>query len=398
MKSICIISQSHLCRNPRVLKEAIALAGAGYNVQVLTGCISSSLYKQDLRAINPYPIILQTTSDLSRLTYQSFADKFLNKIGRLLIKYLKIETGLSLGYGAPRYYNKAKSVHADLYICHQELATYIGTQLLSAGFKVAFDFEDWYSEDLLPEARAGRAINLLRNVESIALNKGIFCITTSNVLAKRLSASYSAPQPQVIYNVFPSALIPLKKKFSKPVKLFWFSQTIGAGRGLEPFFNLLSSFRNPVEIHLLGSINDHYKKKLNTLLPGQHRLYFHDLVEGHKLAEKIATFDIGLSLELDTPKSRNYTITNKFYQYIQSGLPVIVSETEGQNEGFDKFRPGFKLSRHPSTTEVAELEKWLNNDDELQAARKRAIEATGCYNWENESKKILGLVQAALEK
>lgn len=400
-KKICIITQSHLCRNPRVLKEATTLAAAGYDVHILTNIISEDLYQQDLLAIKNFPNInLRAVSDLSAPGFNSFTDKFFYKIGRLLAGNFKIENSLALGYGAIRYYNKAQAVKADLYICHQELATHIGTKLLNTGCKVAFDLEDWYSQDLLPEARAERPINLLRRIEAIALNKGIYCITTSNALAKQLAHVYLCPQPKVIYNVFPSTgIIHNKtKQFTKQLKLFWFSQTIGPGRGLEQFMNVLGGIKNDIELHLLGNVTTDYRETLTDLIPKHHRLYFHSLVDESKLAAKIAGFDIGLALEMDMPPSRNYTITNKFFQYIQSGLPVIASETEGQNEAFDNFKPGFKLPQRPTAVEISKLETWLNNPGELQIARKQAIEAAAFYNWENESKKLLALVKNAIEE
>jgi len=400
-RKICIISQSHLCRNPRVLKEATALAAAGYDVQILTGSVSANLYVQDLSAISNFPNIrLQLVSDLSKTNPRSIADRVFNKVGRWVIRRFKIENSLALGYGALRYYDAARAINADLYICHQELPTCIGSRLLKAGFKVAFDLEDWYSEDLLPEARAERPIDLLRHAESEALNKGSFCITTSNMLAEKLAQQYSSPKPQVIYNVFPTPKIYVQKAkfFSKPLKLFWFSQTIGPGRGLEQFIKVLHLLKTPVELHLLGNVTEAYRQSLMELLPSQHHLFFHDLVPENQLAAKIAEFDIGLALELNTPASRNYTITNKFFQYIQSGLPVITSETEGQKEGYELFKPGFKLSQLPDSTEIKALEKWLNNPEELQLAQNRAIEAGTFYNWENESKKLVSLVGRALEK
>ncbi|GAA3975276.1 hypothetical protein GCM10022210_27150 [Mucilaginibacter dorajii] len=307
---------------------------------------------------------------------------------------------MSLGYGTSHYYKKAKNIKADLFICHQELATYIGTKLIKAGFKVAFDLEDWYSEDLLPAARAERPINLLQTTESVALNKGVFCITTSKALAKKLSQTYKCPIPTAVYNVFPSPDVDLNKPkgFSNPLKLFWFSQTIGTGRGLEQFINISKGFKNSVEIHLLGNITPQYKELLNSILPAQHKLYFHELVEESKLAAKIASFDIGLALELDSPMSRNYTITNKFFQYIQSGLPVIASETAGQIEGFEQFKPGYLLPQQPLAMDISKLEQWLNNATALQTARGKAIEMAGIFNWENESKKLLNSINEALEK
>jgi glycosyltransferase involved in cell wall biosynthesis len=384
-----------------VLKEATTLALAGYEIQILTNAISTDLYRQDRQAIKPYPNInLRVISDFSKPTILVFTDKLLNKISKLANRYLKSETWLALGYGAGRYHKIAKNINADLYICHQELATYVGIKLIKDGFKVAFDFEDWYSEDLLPQARAERPLKLLRQVESRALNNGIFCTTTSNALAKKLAATYSCKLPDVIYNVFPTPGIDLndQKDYSAPLNLFWFSQTIGEGRGLEQFISLSAFLKKTVHINLLGNISPTYLERLKAILPKQHRLLIHNLVEEHELPRKIAQFDIGLALELTAPLSRNYTITNKFFQYIQSGLPVIASETEGQNEAFEQFKPGYKLSQNPSEKEINDLSKWLDEPDELITARNRALEAARHYNWENESNKLVALVTEALEK
>jgi glycosyltransferase involved in cell wall biosynthesis len=349
--------------------------------------------------VKNYSIYLRHVSNLSKHNYQSIIDRALYKLGRVLAKYFSIQTSLALGYGSLRYLNASRAIGADFYICHQELATYTGIKLIKKGFKVAFDFEDWYSEDLLENAQIERPLRLLQKMEATALKNGIFSTTTSTRLAERLAQTYSSKVPGVIYNVFPSniTLLEKSKAFVLPLKLFWFSQTIGAGRGIEEFICLLKEIKSGTELHLLGNINPAFQKKLSLSFPGQHRLFFHKLVNMEELPVKIAEFDIGLALEKDAPLSRDYTITNKFFQYLQSGLPVIASRTKGQDEGFDRFQPGFKLSQKPSKEEITSLNKWLNDPSELQNARQRVIQAATFYNWENESKKLIQIVAQALE-
>ncbi|MCF8294760.1 MAG: hypothetical protein K9I34_01750, partial [Bacteroidales bacterium] len=53
MKKIGILTQSHLCRNPRVVKEANTLAAAGYDVHILTTFTSAELLQEDLTLIDP---------------------------------------------------------------------------------------------------------------------------------------------------------------------------------------------------------------------------------------------------------------------------------------------------------------------------------------------------------
>lgn len=398
-RTICIITQSHLCRNPRVLKEAITLADEGYTICLLYSIISQELFEQDKEAVKNHNIHLYTISDLSTSNYRSIIDRAFARIGRSLTRYLKIESPTALGYGYYKYLKKSRSINASLYICHQEMATYIGTKLIEEGFKVAFDLEDWYSEDLLPEARAGRPVNLLRKAEGTALKNGVFTITTSAALAKKLAEVYACPLPAVVYNVFPSEkrLPDRSKELNSPLKLFWFSQTVGPGRGIEEFINVLNSVSNKLELHLLGNIDVAYKETLTSLMLAVHTIVFHQPVSVRDLPAKIAEFDIGLALENLQPMSRNYTITNKFFQYLEAGLPIIATETAGQNEGFEKFKPGFKLSQNPSGAEIDALNLWLNNPAELKAARQRAADAAQQFNWENEAAKLIQLTHQAFE-
>ncbi|MBK0378193.1 glycosyltransferase family protein [Mucilaginibacter segetis] len=400
-KNILIVSQSHLSRNPRVLKEATALADNGYNVSILTAIYNNDLYQEDLELLHGTTINYQLYSDLRNVNFASIKQRLIRKIAVFILKYLKFETKSCLGYNAYGLKKRLTISTADLYIMHQELATVIGSEMLSNNDrKIAFDIEDWYSEDLLPQARKYRPIKLLKKIESISLHKGIYCSTTSNALANKLAEVYKCKPPLVIYNVFPNNnhFFNKEKEVVTPLKLFWFSQTVGEGRGIENFIKLINSTKEKVELHLLGNVSSIFRDTLKNILSQKHHMYFHETVLENELAEKISSFDIGLALELTIPPSRNYTITNKFFQYLQSGLPIIASKTVGQNEIFENLKPGFQLSQKPDLKETNLFFEWLNNPIEIIAARQRAIKAAQIYNWEIESKKLLNLVKKVLEE
>lgn len=395
IKRICIVSQSHLCRNPRILKEAKALTAAGYQVTIITGIYSTELHQEDLSLLANTGILYKIYSDLSRQTLQTFKIRAIKKLG-LFLERLGVESRYSLGYNAGRLTKVLQVQESDLYIMHQELATVIGSKLLQK-HKVAFDLEDWYSEDLLPEARATRPLALLKKAETVALKNSAYCTTTSVSMAQKLADTYGCKKPDVVYNAFPSIdVISAEKQFVHPLKLFWFSQTIGPGRGLEEFISLLNRVPSMLELHLLGNISGDYQEMLIALMPTQHRIVFHSIVSSEELPAKIAEFDIGLALELTSPPSRNYTITNKFFQYIGSGLPVIATETEGQMEMFQQFKPGLLLPQKASEEDIDRLIQWLGNAEGLKLARQQALEAAGFFSWEQQAKKIIRLVEQAL--
>jgi glycosyltransferase involved in cell wall biosynthesis len=397
MQTICIITHAHLCRNPRVLKEAKTLWESGYNVIILTNIYSKLLLSEDRRLIEETGIEIEVVTDLSKNTFSSIIARIIKKVATKLVKHFNMNIAHALGYSIGNYLSACKNINADLFICHQELPSYIGYRLLKKGYKVAFDFEDWYSEDLLPAARKERPIKLLSKVEKFALNYGVFSVTTSDCLARQLAHTYHSSQlPETIYNVFHlrEDLLSINKVYDGTIKLFWFSQTIGPGRGLEQFIDNMNKLKYPLQLHLLGNIDQEYKKLLTESVASFHNIYFHSLVQSELLPDKIAQFDIGLALEERTPPSRNFTVTNKFFQYIQSGIPVIASATEGQKEVFSSYEPGVLLESNWSEKQLIE---WLCNRNLLIEARSRAVAAAYDYCWDKEKTKLIRLVKKAVK-
>ncbi|MDQ0967617.1 glycosyltransferase involved in cell wall biosynthesis [Flavobacterium sp. W4I14] len=395
-KKICIVTQSHLSRNPRVVKEAISLSRAGYSVTILTSIYDNSLLQQDLALLKGETIEVRLISDLSKRNYRSLIDRSKRKFAMIIKKWCDFESPHALGYGINRYLKACLNLRADLYICHQEAATYIGNQLMAKGLKVAYDFEDWYSTDLLPRARAKRPLRLLRKIEENAIQNGLFSYTASHALATAFEKTYHGKKPHVIYNVFPkpTGLNEIKKIGNGKINTFWFSQVVGQGRGIETFIKLINFFKQGIAVHLLGDISPDFKSLLMHSIVKKHDIVFHKMVTPEELPIVIARFDIGLALENNMPVSRNLTITNKFFQYLQSELPIICSPTDGQLEIFNLNSPGYCLSSEITETEALKLEEWLQSAQNLADAKRNAQLVAEVYNWQNEEKKLTELIES----
>ncbi|WP_316797799.1 glycosyltransferase [Pedobacter frigidisoli] len=393
---VCIITHTHLSRNPRVLKEALALIEAGYEVYLLNSVYSKVLVAADLALLNGFPIYIEHISDLSKNDFRSFFDRALKKVGNLLIKYFKWETCYALGYAPQRYISISKKIKADLYICHQELPLYVGANLVKSGLNVAFDIEDWHAEDLLREAVLLRPIKLLRHLEAFALENGRYSTTTSEALAKQLSIRYHVQQPNVIYNSFQvdQQILQIEKQIKLPIKLVWYSLNIGKGRGLEEFIEILNRLNVNVELHLIGEIEPLYKREIQKLIDRGFDVFFYPPVPTTQMEKTLSKFDVGLAIELHQPKNREFTITNKFFQYVQSGLPIIATNTVGQQEVFKLFNPGILIDFNKP--DEAALAKWLNNPHAIKNAKANSHKMANAYDWKTQKINLLNLVKYAL--
>jgi hypothetical protein len=172
-KKICLISDLHLSSNPRAWKEANALAASGYEVVILTMWTSAERRAKDFLLIHEKNISYKASLNLIPGEINSlkrFSIRLQSRIARELKRWMNIDSAWCLGYAPQIMREAALNEKADLYIAHTEFGIVIGKELIRKGAKVAYDIEDWYSNDyLVPE----RPVALLKSLEKFALEHGV---------------------------------------------------------------------------------------------------------------------------------------------------------------------------------------------------------------------------------
>ena len=403
-RQILILTSAHLCRNPRVVKEATALSHAGYRVTVMSVSVQPRFERMDRELMRGLPfqrVVLDYAADTAAARCANFFQRSATWAARRLCSELGLETAQTLG-PARALLRRARAFPADLTIVHTEIPIWAAQHLIQAGRRVAVDVEDWYSEDLLYADRQSRPLKLLRQAEEFALRHAAYSSATSQSMADALAAACRSAPPLVIRNSFP---LQPRSRIDRPAatgapSFIWFSQTIGPGRGLELFFAAWARTTRPSRVYLLGEERPGYREKLLARLPAARRgdLHFIPLVTPEELPARLAEFDIGLALEPHWPLNRDITITNKILQYLNAGLAVIASDTAGQREVMQAVPDGGQLvSAHETTEYAGRLDALLGDPARLraaQAAARAAAEREFC--WERESPRLLAAVEGAL--
>lgn len=407
MALVAILTGNHLCHNPRVIKEASALSGAGFEVTVLGAWSVLSLKERDRELMRQVPFRFVPVVDLTeagilgsltRLRYRAQV-----KAARMVYRILSIESAPLLGFATAALEAAASQTSADLYIAHSEAGLVAASKL---GQRIGVDMEDWYSEDLLPEARALRPLRMLRSMERSLLRSAAHTSSPSAALRDALALEYDCRPPAVIYNAFPWSERQRIDRVSKDridrrrPSIHWYSQTVGPGRGLEDLLGALPHLANEAEVHLRGTPVAGFSEWLAARVPEQsrRRVFVHGLVSNEELLSRIAEHDIGFAGELKQSKSRDLTVTNKILHYLLAGLAVVASDTHGQREVAVKASGAVML--YPSGDAEAlsrQLNSLLESPDALHAAKAaalRAAEATFC--WEQQEGVLVASVRRAL--
>ncbi len=402
--SILILSALHLCRNPRVVKEAATLGRAGYDVTVLTVSASARFEAMDRELERGLPfrrLTLDLAGPAVATRLRSLLSRGTTRLARTALRYLRIESPQALG---PAYglLAMARGFPADLTIVHTEIPLWAAAALVRAGCRFAVDFEDWYSEDLLHADRHGRPLRLLRRAEHFALHHASYVAATSDRMADTLAQCYGGTRSIVIRNTFPlQSHTRLDRPIgAEPPAFVWFSQTVGPGRGLELFLAAWNQTTVRSSVVFLGDVRTAYRDQLlaSVSTDRRDRIVFQPPVAPDELPDRLADFDLGLALEAHRPPSRDITITNKILQYLNAGLAIVATDTAGQTEVM-RAAPGSGLlvAAHETTQFAAQLDALLADRvrlRECQSAARAAAREKFC--WEIDTPRLLSAVEHAL--
>lgn len=401
---IVVLGSGPLCRHPRLHKEATALGAAGHDVTVLTVAYNAAEEAKDAELLSRAPYRKVVVDLVAGPDPVSKARRFAHRLSRLVSQRL-VSTGLlgahSLG-PASALARRARALTWDLLIAHTELPMVIASRLLAEGRPIAVDFEDWHSRDLLEADSVHRPIELLRETEGMLMRRALCVTTTSEAMAEGLHAAYGGRRPVAVRNVFPLQPGPLPDRPLSPPSLFWFSQTVGPGRGLEGFIGAWNLTRRPSRLALLGHFVPGYQEALLSLCLPEKRpsLSFLSTVPPRDLPRVIAAHDIGLALEPLEPDNKNLTISNKIFHYLDAGLCVLATATAGQREVAARAPAACQTIELTRTENLAaELDALLASPERIRsmgAAARLAAETEFC--WEREAPRLVAAVEAGLAK
>lgn len=408
--SISIITGSHVCHNPRALKEATTLAEEGFSVEILGAWVDADLKRKDIALLANCPFRFTPVVDLTERSFRSQCERlflrFRTRLANEAFRRIGYANSWQLGYSITALRSVAIRSTADLFIAHSESALIIARELLHLGRRVGVDMEDWFSEDLFPDVRNQRPLQLLQRAERDLLRKGVHSSCPSLAMSRALTRIYECRPPTVVHNAFPVGEAhrtdgQYKDRRDRSVpSIHWFSQTLGMGRGLEDLLAALSQLEHPAEIHLRGKPVNGFERWLALTAPASWRdkIFIHDLVENDELLSRIAEHDIGFAGEMKFCQSRNLTITNKILQYLLAGLAVVASDTVGQTEVAEDAHGAVSLYPSGDSIRLANLVNELLSTPKLLADKKQAalISAKEKFCWERQIPKLLASVEKAL--
>ena len=387
---VCVVTAGHLSTCPRMLKAADALAGAGFDVRVVS--------------TNHTP--WATATDRKVLATRAWASTVID-YDRDTARATQVATGVrhhaarvaSATVGADRVpmpvairaYSRIHDELVEAVTAEPADFVYGGTTgALAAVAESAerlrvpygIDFEDLHSAEDAPDSETNV---LAARIERRVITGAAFATAGSPMIADAYEQAYGV-RPIPVHNTF--SITPPERtgeRGDRPLlRLYWFSQTLGAGRGLEDILRGIGRMGGPVELDLrarpIPSYLDSLLSLRNEVAPNLH-IVGHDPAAPDDMVRLAQSYDAGLACDEPVGLSRQFCLANKIFTYLAAGVPVIMSRTPAQ-AALEACLDGAALGYDCGDVDgVAQILSRLASDPDLRAQAQRAARAAAERRW-----------------
>lgn len=232
----------------------------------------------------------------------------------------------------------------------------------------------------------------LRQIEKKLSRRAEDCITVSSSIANYMTANYHLKRIHVIRNVPERWVITHKMLLrdslgiSKDKIVILYQGSIGG----EAVHTLAKAFRKVKGSAVLVYLGNgpailELQNKLGDL---GDKVLFHPFVNSEDLPLYTSDADIGVHPMADGYLNHQWALPNKFFEYIQAGLALVVSDLPEMRKVVNKFMLGKTAPAGDANTLAEILQELVDNKKMLDQLKTHARLAAEQLNWGIEKRKL----------
>jgi glycosyltransferase involved in cell wall biosynthesis len=355
----------------RVLKEAISLNKAGYQVEVIAHGDKGLPAEENLNGVKVkrfgYLNRKDRPSTVEKLKiYLAWIREVSNYVKDFDILHCNDLNTLPIAFIVKRFYNSRVKVIYDAHEYERETIALRGFKKTAVKFLEKF---------------------LIRYTDRV--------ITVSNSIANEYKRLYpDIERPALVLNTPNYQDIEKKDIFreifniDRDKKIFLYQGGLSKGRGIEILletFKRLSKENSSAVAVFMGygeleeMVKDASKRYKN--------IFFHPAVSPDILLEYTSSADFGISTIEDSCLSYRYCLPNKLFEYLIAEIPVVVSNLYEMREFVKKYNVGVVAKENTPDGLKEAIKEALELD--INKVKESIKEVKKLYNWENQERVLI---------
>jgi len=139
---------------------------------------------------------------------------------------------------------------------------------------------------------------------------------------------------------------------------------------------------------------DDEARQISRDLGVEDRVVFHGLIHFNELHPITQQAALGMSLEEDRGASYHFALPNKLFDYIQAGIPVLVSDLPEMKRVVEDYGVGEVLRLEERNGEaLAKRVRSMVEGDRWEAYQQNSLRYREELCWENEQHRLLAFIE-----
>ena len=342
---VLFIANNEISFNPRLLKAADVIIDNGGEVYVFNPVVGIGTEHDYSRFINSKKWTV-FKSDISKRRISSKLRWFF--VSALHLLYTKLWDSHKVRFTKKYYLNKGligakidKLPYDYIYINLVDNLPYAVKLKNRLGSKLIYDSQEHFVGQYQKYDK--KKLNWVKQVESEFSKEIDILVATTNAMKTRLLQDYRLSVPAFRVRNVPSVrMLQQRRKSSVELVpdytyLVWHGMTIYLEntRGVHILVQSIAKCKSKVKLVLQGIITSEQSKILETYIKKynlKNKILLVPPASTYEIVDSIKGYHIGLIGELPEEDNQLLTSSNKLFDYINAGLPVIAPDLPGLNE------------------------------------------------------------------
>lgn len=273
--------------------------------------------------------------------------------------------------------------------CSVDLDTILPSLLVSKIKKkhLAFDAHEYFTE--VPEVVNRPFVqNIWEKIGAFCVPKAHLCYTVGPRLAQIFEEKYKVPfgvirNMPLLENETPT------HTSEESIPFILYQGALNKARGIEHMIKAMKKI--PLQFHIVGEGDITAELKTLAKKEGvENKVVFMGFMTPDKLKLYTQNAFLGLNVSEPMGKSYYYSLNNKFFDYVQAGLPALTNKFPEYISLMEEFEVG--VLADACADDLAEKVNTLLDNPELYHSLKLNCEkARLIWNWENEKNTLFEL-------
>ena len=369
MKVSIIVSNS-LRKDPRVIKQIKLAIANGHEVQFV-GFYDENFSKEFLDNLG------------CRYDIVKLSDEYIGKLKTVTKKIKRVMLKQKLACKYICDFNP-DIIHANDYDTLD--IAYCASRKTGAG--VVYDSHEVFAENIgIANKKLLKTLIIAR--EGYLVKRIGKMISVSNAAADYFKEKYNIERPTVITNCPMKNTLPLKPKATDAFEVVYQGRMV-ASRGYEEFTRSAKYLDDGIRLVLRGY--GPLENKLREIVETEglsDKVVFMPPVEVAELVPEASASHMGVVLTKPVNLNFKLTVSNKVFEYISAGIPVILSDVPEHRYLNDKYGAGIILE-DVTPEKIAEAINKVYRSSESYASLCENVKIMEKeMTWENESEKLV---------